>query len=124
MADKINPDPGAAARVLRPEAAGAVKRRWLRVHDRGLRRVTNPADLSALEMALQLAAQHRGTVTAWRSAPTVSMTIYAWPWRWGQSCRAGLELGVPGWDAVADAHLVARLIEIFQPDLVFLPATG
>src|SRR5512134_161449 len=33
------------------------------VRERGLRRITNPADLCALEMALQLAASQRGTVT-------------------------------------------------------------
>jgi electron transfer flavoprotein beta subunit len=90
------------------------------VHDRGLRRITNPADLSALEMALQLAAQQRGTVTA----------VAIGPHRLNDHLRLALAMGADravrvwnsafqGGDAVADARLVARVIEILQPDLVF-----
>jgi len=90
------------------------------VDDRGLRRVTNPADLSALEMALQLTAQQQGTVTA----------VAIGPKRLNDHLRLALAMGadravrvwssaLQGGDAAADAHLVARLIEIVQPDLVF-----
>ncbi len=90
------------------------------VDDRGLRRITNPADLSALETALQLAAQHQGTVTA----------VAIGPKRLNDHLRLALAMGadravrvwnsaLQGGDAAADAHPIARLIEILQPDLVF-----
>lgn len=90
------------------------------VDDRGLRRITNPADLSALEMALQLAAGQQGTVTV----------VAIGPQRLNDHLYLALAMGadravrvwnsaLPGGDAAADARLVARLIEILQPDMVF-----
>ena len=90
------------------------------ISERGLRRITNPADLSALEMALRLAAELQGTVTA----------VAIGPRRLDDHLRLALALGADravrvwnsafqGGDAVADANLVARLVEILNPDLVF-----
>ena len=90
------------------------------VRERGLRRITNPADLCALEMALQLAADQQGTVTA----------AAVGPGRLDDHLRLALAMGAgravriwnsafQGGDAVSDARLLARLVGILTPDLVF-----
>lgn len=89
------------------------------VWDRGLRRIANPADLSALEMALRLAAELEGTVTA----------VAIGPQRLDDHLRLALAMGadrgvrvwhsaLQGGDACADGRLLARLIEILDPALV------
>jgi electron transfer flavoprotein beta subunit len=90
------------------------------VSDRGLRHISNPADLCALEMALRLAAELKATVTA----------VAVGPQRLNDHLRLALAMGadrvvrvwnsaLQGGDACADAHLLARLVEILGPDLVF-----
>ena len=87
------------------------------VRERGLRRIANPADLCALEQALTLAEAHNGTVTA----------VAIGPARLDDHLRLALSMGAQrairvwssafvGGDAVADARLLARLVEILQPD--------
>lgn len=91
-----------------------------RISDRGLRRLPNPADLTALEEALRLAEAGGGQVTALVIGPRrlddllqvaramgATRTIRVWD--------HALEDG----DPVADATLFSRLQEILQPDLVF-----
>ncbi|WP_020676745.1 electron transfer flavoprotein subunit beta/FixA family protein [Geopsychrobacter electrodiphilus] len=88
------------------------------VRERGLRRVANPADLCALEQALSLAEAQGGTVT----------TVAIGPPRLDDHLRLALSLGTHrvirvwssafnGGDAVADARLLERLVEILKPDL-------
>jgi len=90
------------------------------VRDRGLRQIANPADLSALEMALRLVAERKGTVTA----------VAIGPRRMDDHLRLALAMGanhgvrvwdaaLKGGDACADARVLARLIEIIGPDLIF-----
>jgi electron transfer flavoprotein beta subunit len=90
------------------------------VRERGLRRITNPADLCALEMALQLAAARQGTVTAAAVGPgrlddhlRLALAMGA-----GRAVRAW-DTAFKGGDAVADARILARLVSILDPDLVF-----
>lgn len=89
------------------------------VRERGLRRITNPADLSALEMALQLAEKHNGVVTA----------VAIGPQRLDDHLRLAFSMGArrairvwnsayQGGDAISEARLLERLIEILKPDLV------
>ncbi len=89
------------------------------VRERGLRRIANPADLCALEQGLALAEAHRGTVTA----------IAIGPQRLEDHLRLALSMGAKrairvwnsafaGGDAVADARLIKRLVEILQPDFL------
>jgi electron transfer flavoprotein beta subunit len=89
------------------------------VRERGLRRIANPADLCALEQALLLAEAHKGTVTA----------VAIGPQRLDDHLRLALSMGAQrairvwnsafaGGDAVADARLIARLVEILQPDFL------
>lgn len=90
------------------------------VRERGLRRITNPADLCALEMALQLAESNDGTVTAVAIGPN----------RLDDHLRLALSMGAgralriwntafQGGDAVSEAHLLARIVDILKPDLFF-----
>lgn len=89
-----------------------------RISDRGLRRLPNPADLVALEAALQLAETVGGRVTALAVGPPqlddllrlaramgAARTIRVWD----HSFEEG--------DPVADAVLLGRLQEILKPDL-------
>lgn len=90
------------------------------VRERGLRRITNPADLCALEMALQLAARLRGTVTV----------AAVGPGRFDDHLHLALAMGADralriwdpafrGGDAVADAYPLAQLVGILAPGLIF-----
>lgn len=87
------------------------------VRERGLRRIANPADVCALEQALLLSETHKGTVTA----------VVIGPQRLDDHLRLALSMGVQrcirvwdsafiGGDAIADARVVERLMEILQPD--------
>lgn len=89
------------------------------VRERGLRRITNPADLSGLELALQLAEKHDAKVTA----------VAVGPGRVDDHLRLALSMGAEravriwnsafqGGDAVADARLLGRIMEVLQPELV------
>jgi len=89
------------------------------VRERGLRRIVNPADLCALEQAMQMVDAHNGTVTA----------VAIGPERVDDHLRLALSMGaqravrvwssaITGGDHVADARLVERLIEILKPDFM------
>lgn len=89
------------------------------VRERGLRRIANPADLCALEQALQLAEAQGGSVTALAIGPE----------RLDDQLRLALSMGAQrairvwnsaftGGDVVADARLVERLLEILTPDFM------
>ncbi len=87
------------------------------IRERGLRRIANPADVCALEQALLLADAHQATVTA----------VAIGPQRLDDHLRLALSMGVQrcirvwdsafiGGDAISNARLVERLMEILQPD--------
>jgi electron transfer flavoprotein beta subunit len=89
------------------------------IRERGLRRIVNPADLSALEQALRLAEQDGGSVTVAAVGPS----------RLDDVLRGGLALGatrairvwdgqLQGADASAAARVLGRVVEILAPDLV------
>ena len=86
------------------------------VRDRGLRRIVNPADLEALELALALAD---GSVTA----------VAVGPERLEDGLRLAVSLGAArairvwdhgfeGSDSAAEARLLARVFAILKPGLV------
>lgn len=90
------------------------------VRERGLRRIANPADLSALEQALQLAAAQQGTVTA----------VIIGPKRTEELLRLAITIGaqrvIRVWDSAfvggdfsADARVLERVMEILKPDFFF-----
>lgn len=90
------------------------------VRERGLRRLANPADLAALEQALQLAQTTGAKVTA----------VAIGPQRLDDHLRLALAMGataairvwsghMQGGDAVATARVTGRVIEILAPELIF-----
>ncbi len=103
-----------------PRPPARVITRGAGISDRGLRRVPNPADLTALEEALLLKDSIGATVTA--------LTIG--PERLDDTLRLALSMGadrairfwdhgLDGGDPVTDARLLARIASIVSPDLVF-----
>jgi electron transfer flavoprotein beta subunit len=104
-------DPRPPARVI---ARGAG------ISDRGLRRIPNPADVVALEEALGLKDRLGATVTV----------VTVGPKRLDDTLRLAFSMGadrgirfwdhgMEGGDAVADARVLARILEILAPNLVF-----
>ncbi|HEY6009795.1 MAG TPA: electron transfer flavoprotein subunit beta [Geobacteraceae bacterium] len=90
------------------------------ISDRGLRRVPNPADLSALEEALHLKDLFGATVTALTVGParlddTLTLAVAMGADRAIRFWDHGLE----GSDAVADCRILTRIITILAPTLVF-----
>lgn len=104
-------DPRPPARAMAQGAA---------IRDRGLRRLVNPADLGALEQALHLADVLPAEVTALAVGPErLEDTL-----RLAHSMGAGRAIRVwdgslRGADAVAEARILARVVEILRPDLLF-----
>ena len=89
------------------------------VSARGLRRLTNPADLAALEEALSLKDKLGAKVTVLAVGPeSLDDTL-----RLASSMGADRAIrcwdhGMEGGDAVADARVLARIITILAPTLV------
>ncbi len=90
------------------------------IRDKEVRRIPNPADLGALEQAL-----------GFRDAGSAQVTVVAvGPKRLDDSLRLALSMGadrviriwdggLKGGDAVAEARVLSRAIEILKPDLFF-----
>ncbi len=103
-----------------PRPPARVTVRGAAISERGLRRIPNPADLAALEEALHL----KGTLGA-------SVTVLAvGPERLDDTLRLAFSMGadrgirfwdhgMEGGDAVADARVLARIVTILSPALVF-----
>ena len=103
-----------------PRPPARVSVRGATVSERGLRRVPNPADLAALEEALHL----KDTLSA-------RVTVLAiGPQRLDDSLRLASamgadrairfwEHGLEGGDAVADARVLARILKVLSPTLLF-----
>ena len=99
---------------VRVEGGGAA------IRETGLRRLTNPADLSALEVAVALAGTTGGAVTA----------VAVGDERLDDSLRLALSMGaarairvwdgaLEGGDAVAEATVLRRVLEVIRPSLFF-----
>jgi electron transfer flavoprotein beta subunit len=103
-------DPRPPARVITRGAA---------ISDRGLRRVPNPADLTALEEALTLKDKLGARVTVLAVGPSrLDDTLRL-------ACAMGADRairchdhGLDGGDAVADSRILARAMSILAPSLV------
>jgi len=89
------------------------------IRERGQRYLANPADLAALEQALQLVESGGGEVTV----------VAVGPQRLDDILRLGLSYGAKravriwdghfqGADAAAAAQVISRIVEILAPDLV------
>jgi electron transfer flavoprotein beta subunit len=104
-------DPRPPARVITRGAA---------ISDRGLRRIANPADLSALEEALRLRDSLGAKVTVLAIGPQRLDDLLQLASSLGADrCIRCWDHGLEGGDAAADARVLARLIKILAPTLVF-----
>lgn len=104
-------DPRPPARVITRGAA---------ISERGLRRVANPADLAALEEALRLKERLGAQVTVLAIGPKRLDDTLRLAYSLGAD--RGIRLwdhGLGGGDAVADSRVLARVVEILAPNLVF-----
>jgi electron transfer flavoprotein beta subunit len=103
-----------------PRPPARVITRGAGISDRGLRRVPNPADLVALEEALCLKDKLGARVTALVIGPErLDDTL-----RLARSLGAdrGIRMwdhGLEGGDTTAEARVLARIIEILKPTLLF-----
>jgi len=102
-----------------PRPPANVITRGAAISDRGLRRVPNPADLTALEEALTLKDTLGARVTVLAAGPArLDDTLRL-------ACSMGADRairfhdhGVEGGDAVADARILARALTILSPSLI------
>lgn len=103
-----------------PRPPARVTTRGASISERGLRYISNPADLSALEAALRLKDTSGANVTV----------VTIGPPRLDDMLRLAASLGadrlirfwdhgIDGGDVVADARIVAGITGILNPDLVF-----
>lgn len=103
-----------------PRPPARVTTRGAAISDRGLRRVPNPADLAALEEALCLKDNLGAQVTVLTVGPArLNDTLRL---AFSMGADRGIRFwdhGLEGGDAVADARVLARIIAILSPTLVF-----
>ena len=103
-----------------PRPPASVTTRGAAISDRGLRRVPNPADLAALEEALHLKDNLGAQVTVLAIGPRrLDDTLRL---AFSMGADRGIRFwdhGVEGGDSVADARILARIVKILLPDLVF-----
>lgn len=103
-----------------PRPPARVTTRGAAISDRGLRRIPNPADLAALEEALCLKDTLGARVTVLAIGPerlddTLRLAISMGADKAVRFWDHGLE----GGDSVADARVLARIVSILAPSLVF-----
>jgi electron transfer flavoprotein beta subunit len=102
----------------RPPACATV--RGASISERGLRRMPNPADLAALEEALCLKDTFGAKVTVVAIGPErLDDTLRL---AFSMGADRGIRFwdhGLEGGDAVADARVLARIVTILSPSLVF-----
>lgn len=103
-----------------PRPPARVTTRGAGISERGLRRVPNPADLAALEEALQLKDNLGARVTVLAIGPErLDDTLRL---AFSMGAERGIRFwdhGMEGGDAVADARILARITKILVPDLLF-----
>lgn len=103
-----------------PRPPARVTTRGAGISERGLRLLPNPADLSALEEALVLKERHGATVTVLTIGPSrLDDTLRL---AFAMGADRGIRFwdhGLEGGDAVADARVLARIVSILRPELVF-----
>ena len=103
-----------------PRPPARVSVRGATISDRGLRRMPNPADLAALEEALCLKDTVGALVTVLAIGPERLDDTLRLAFSMGadQAVRFW-DHGLEGGDAVADARILARIVTILSPSLVF-----
>jgi electron transfer flavoprotein beta subunit len=103
-----------------PRPPASVTVRGAAINERGLRRIPNPADLAALEEALHLKDLLGARVTVLAIGPErLDDTIRL---AFSMGADRGIRFwdhGMEGGDSVADARVLARIVTILSPALVF-----
>ena len=103
-----------------PRPPARVTVRGAAISERGLRRIPNPADLAALEEALHLKDLLGARVSVLAIGPErLDDTIRL---AFSMGADRGIRFwdhGMEGGDAVADARVLARIVTILAPALVF-----
>jgi electron transfer flavoprotein beta subunit len=103
-----------------PRPPARVTTRGAAISDRGLRRIPNPADLSALEEALCLKDTLGATVTVLAIGPERLDDTLRLAFSMGADRAVRFwDHGLEGGDSVADARVLARIVTILSPTLVF-----
>lgn len=103
-----------------PRPPARVTSRGATISERGLRRIPNPADLAALEEALSVKDAFDARVTVLAIGPNRLDDMLRLAFSMGAD--RGIRFwdhGMEGGDAVADARVLARIIKILVPDLIF-----
>jgi len=103
-----------------PRPPARLMTRGAGIAERGLRRIPNPADLTALEQALLLKERLGAKVTVLANGPGRLDDLLRLAASMGaERCIRFHDHGVEGGDAVADARILSRIMEIVSPTLIF-----
>lgn len=103
-----------------PRPPASVTVRGAAISERGLRRMPNPADLAALEEALCLKDTLGARVTVLAVGPERLDDTLRLAFSMGADRAVRFwDHGMEGGDAVADARVLARIVTILSPTLVF-----
>jgi electron transfer flavoprotein beta subunit len=103
-----------------PRPPACVTVRGAAISERGLRRMPNPADLAALEEALCLKDTLGARVTVLAVGPERLDDTLRLAFSMGADRAVRFwDHGMEGGDAVADARVLARIVSILSPSLVF-----
>lgn len=103
-----------------PRPPARVISRGAGISERGLRRIANPADLSALEEALRLRDSLGATVTALAVGPERLDDLLRLAASMGADrCIRCWDHGLEHGDVTGDARVLARIVGVLTPDLVF-----
>lgn len=103
-----------------PRPPARLMTRGAGIAERGLRRIPNPSDLTALEQALLLKERVGAPVTVLALGPGRLDDMLRLAASMGADrCIRFHDHGVDGGDAVADARILSRAMEILAPNLIF-----
>ena len=103
-----------------PRPPASVTVRGAAISERGLRRMPNPADLAALEEALCLKDTLGARVTVLAVGPERLDDTLRLAYSMGADRAVRFwDHGMEGGDAVADTRVLARIVTILSPSLVF-----
>lgn len=103
-----------------PRPPARVTTRGAAISERGLRRIPNPADLAALEEALCLKDALGATVTVLAIGPDRLDDTLRLAFSMGADRAVRFwDHGLEGGDSVADARVLARIVTILSPTLLF-----
>jgi len=103
-----------------PRPPASITSRGAAISDRGLRRIPNPADLASLEEALHLKDTLGASVTVLAIGPKrLDDTLRLAASMGSDRSIRFWDHGLEGGDDIADARVLARIVKILSPTLLF-----